>query len=78
MLDFETKNYHGQIESDFSGNNISHGWFEHNEYGEEDGGSFEISIKRVGVDLFSWSITDVDNCYDVAEEVKHHLDNIIH
>jgi len=71
---FETKNYHGQIKSDFS-----HGWFEHNEYGEEDGGSFEISIKReplIGA-LVEWKITDVDNCYDVVDEVKMHLDNII-
>jgi hypothetical protein len=71
---FETKNYHGEIKKDFSC-----GWFEHNEYGEEDGGSFEISIKReplIGA-LDEWKITDVDNCYDVPEEVKMHLDNII-
>ena len=79
MIEFETKNYHGQIKSDFT-----QGWFEHNEYGEEDGGSFEISIKRENRDglgewgeIIEWRITDVDCCYDVAEEVKKHLDNII-
>ena len=74
MIEFETKNYHGKIQTDFL-----HGWFEHNEYGEEDGGSFEISIKReplIGA-LVEWKIIDVDCCYDVAEEVKMHLDNII-
>jgi len=74
MHNFETKNYHGQIQTDFL-----HGWFEHNEYGEEDGGSFEISIKRHSSgELIEWKIIDVDCCYDVTEEVKKHLDNIIH
>ena len=71
-IDFETKNYHGQIVPDFTS-----GWFEHNELGEMDGGSFEIAIMFAYDTSRHWTITDVDGCYDVAEEVKKHLDNII-
>jgi len=67
MNRFETKNYHGEIKKDFS-----YGWFNHNEYGEEDGGSFDIEL-----DDNTWEIVDCDCCYDIPQEVVEMLENRI-
>ena len=72
---FETPNYHGQIKNDWT-----HFWFESNEDGELDGGSADIDLdydydgeKHT---LCGWVIYDVDNCFDVAEEVKQHINKL--
>ena len=64
---FETKNYHGQLRKDFSW-----GWFEHIEYGEEDGGNFDIELTDT-----TWEIVDCDGCYDVPKEVQKEVSDFI-
>lgn len=64
---FETENYHGEVRKDFSW-----GWFEHNEYGEEWGGSFDIEL----TDTY-WEIIDCDGCYDIPVEVYEMIENRI-
>ena len=64
---FETKNYHGQLRKDFSW-----GWFEHIEYGEEDGGNFDIELTDT-----TWEIVDCDGCYDVPNEIQKEVGNLI-
>ena len=59
MVRFNTVNYHGEIKKDFS-----YGWFNHNEYGEEDGGNFDIELSDT-----TWEIVDCDGCYDIPNEV---------
>jgi len=69
---FETPNYHGQIKNDWT-----YFWFESNEDGELDGGSAEIDLDYDGHhQLTGWFILDVNNCFDVAEEVKKHINKL--
>tara|TARA_Y100000034_G_C6624949_1_gene272574 strand:+ start:42 stop:395 length:354 start_codon:yes stop_codon:yes gene_type:complete len=69
---FKTSNYHGQIKNDWT-----YFWFEHNELGEMDGGSADIELDYDGLhQLTGWFILDVNNCFDVAEEVKKHIDKL--
>ena len=56
---FETSNFHGEIKKDFST-----AWFEHNEYGEEFGGNFDIELSDT-----TWEIVNCDGCYDIPNEV---------
>ena len=67
LINFETKDFHGEIKKDFS-----YGWFEHNEHGEEWGGSFDIEL-----DDNTWEIVDCDGCYDIPQEVVEMLENRI-